>query len=273
LGSSSSRPDFLSIYASIRGVFGSLVETLDERSVLEYVSSEGLLTVPLDCGDVEKPLPIIEVKPMNGLIRVGMVYDGADEIRHLKNLLHSSQVDGQKAFNDTMKLLPVAVETRLYKRAFKEGSYVFVRKYVASRVDSQLLGLLIDEAEAIRSGGRRSVDGRSVYEAPATPLLYLVYVEVKKGDIELRATLSQMKALVALVVDIKTQKEMIHSRISKPVVQANQYRAISQLLNKARGQDLISAVERRDLEKKWREVPEERNAIEEDLKRRLGETT
>jgi hypothetical protein len=249
------------------------VEALDERSVLEYVSSDGVLTIPLDCGDVERPLPIIEVKPTNEILRIGLVYGGADEIKHLRNLLHPSQVEAQRAFNDTMKLLPVAFETRLYKRAFKEANYTFVRKYVASRVDSQMLGMLIDEAEAIRSGGRRSVDGRSVYEAPATPLLYLVYAEMKKGGVEFQVALSQMKALVALIVGIKTQREMIHSRISKPVEQANQYRVVSQLLNKARSQDLISAAERRDLEKKWREVPEERGTIEEDLKCRLGETT
>jgi hypothetical protein len=253
---------------------GSLVENLDERGILEYVSSDGVLTIPLVCGDAEdKPLPVLEAKPTNDLLRIGLVYRGGDELRHLKNLLHPSQIEAQKAFNDTMKLIPVAFETRLYKRAFKEDSYAFVKKYVASRVDSQMLGLLIDEAEVIRSGGRRSVDGRSVYEAPATPLLYLLHVEVKNGDAELRAALSQMKALVALVVGVKTQREMIHSRISKPVEQANQYRVISQLLNRARSQDLISAGERRDLEKKWRDVTEERGAIEEELKRKLGEAT
>jgi hypothetical protein len=268
------RPNFLAFYATTRNILGSFVEELNEQSVLEYISSEGVLTIPLASQEAEKkPLPIIEMKLNNDLLRISIVYKDSDEIRHLKNLLHPSQAASQSAFTETMKLLPVSFETRLYKRSFKGADYTFVKKYIASRVDASILDLLIDETEAIRSGGRRVIDGRGVYEAPATPLLYLLHREVKNSDEELRAVVSQMRPVIALVIGVKTQREIIHSRISKPVEQANQYRVVSQLLNKARNQGYLSAVERRDFEKKWREVPEERGAIEEELKRRLHEST
>jgi hypothetical protein len=268
-----SRPHFVAFYKTTRNILGPLVEELNEQSVLEYVSSEGVLTIPLKSQELEKPLPILEIKLTNEVLRISLTYKDADEIRHLKNLLHPSQLESKNAFTETMKLLPVSFETRLYMRDFKGTDYTFVKKYIASRIDASILGLLLDEAEMMRSGGRRVVDGRSVYEAPATPLLYLLYRDVNNGDEELRTVISQMRPVIALVVGVKTQREIIHSRISKPVEQANHYRVVSQLLNKARNQGYLSAVERRDLEKKWREVPEERNAIEEELRRRLGEST
>ena len=265
--------NFLNIYATARDVLGKLVADLDERSILEYVSSEGVLTIPLVCQGDEKSLPVIEVKAAGELLTIGLVYRDIKEIRHLKNLLHLTQVVEQKTFNEVMKLMPFAFETRLYKRSFKEIGFSLVKKLIACKLDVSLLGSLIEDTETLRSGGRKSVNGRSIYEAPSTPLLYLIYREVKGGEPELRAVLSQMRSILVLVVQVKTQREIIHSHISKPVDQANQYHNISQLLNKVRNQDLISAEERRGLEKKWREVPEERTAIEEELKRRLGSLT
>jgi hypothetical protein len=44
------------------------------------------------------------------------------------------------------------------------------------------------------------------------------------------------------------------------------------LLNKARGEYVISPEERRSIDKRWRDAPDERDVLEEDLRRRLGTT-
>jgi hypothetical protein len=237
---------------------------------MEYVSDDRMLTIPLAQHGAEKrPLPCLEVELLDEVLRIALAYKDADSLKHIKNLLHPSQTTAQNAFTDTMRMLPVAYETRLVKRGFKESGYSIVKKYIASRVDAPMLSLLIDEATTIREGGRRNVDGRSLYDAPATPVLYLLYKQVKPGETDFRDAITEMKNIISLVSEVKTQREIIHSRLAKPVEQASNYRAFIELVNKARSLYVISAEERRSLEKRWREVPEERAPIEEDLKRRI----
>lgn len=238
---------------------------------MEYVS-ENRLTVPIANLDTEaRPLPTLELGIGNEVIDLALVYDDAASLRHLKNLFHPTQSEAQCAFSDSMRMLPIAFETRLSRRGFRAEDFSIVKKYVASRVDSSVLRLLVEEAEAIRAGGRRTVDGRSVYEAPATSLLSLLFVQVKAGD-ECRETLTQMRRVIEVVAGVKTQREMIHSRISKPVAASSRYRDFIDLLNKARGSYMISAEDRRSLDKRWRDAPDERDVIEEDLRRRIGST-
>jgi len=269
-----SRARFLPWYRVVASTLGELVADLSDVEAMEYVSEDRLLTVPLARREPEgRPLPVIEVEVRDEQLSVNIAYRDAECLRHLRNILHPSQVEAQEAFTAAMRLLPVVFETRLTKRAFKESNFTLVKKYLANRVDSALLSLLVEEAEAMRSGGRQNLDGRSVYLAPAKPVLQLVYAQIEPTEDALRAILNEMKSVLYVVSAVKTQREIIHSRLAKPLDQANKYRDFIELLNKARGQVLISAEERRSLEKKWREIPEERGPIEEDLKRRLGEPT
>ena len=247
---------------------------LSDVGVMEFVSDNRLLTIPLSEGDGDKrPLPLFEVEETGDHLSVSVVYRDSESLRHLRNLLHPSQDEAQDAFNKVMRLLPVSFETRLLKRSFKEESFTLQKKYIASRVDAAMLQLLIEEAEVIRSGGRRSASGRSLYEAPATPILQVLYAQIKPDEDELRKTVSDMKQMVTFLAAIKTQREIIHSRIAKPVDEATRYRGFIELLNKARYLGMVSAEERRGLDKRWRETPDERGPMEEDLKRRLGEPT
>jgi hypothetical protein len=269
-----SRARFLPWYSVAKNSLNDLVKDLSNVDVMEFVSDNRVLIIPLSEGNREaRSLPDIEVEEVNDRLNVSLLYRNAESLRQLRNLLHPTQNTAQKAFTDSMRMLPVAFETRLSKRGFKETTgYSFVKKYIANKVDAQLLSLMIKDAEIIRSGGRRIVGGQSIYEAPATPIFTLLFKEVKSNDIELRETLTQMKPIIQIVSGVKTQREIIHSRLSKPVEQTNNYRAFTELINKARSLYLISAEERRTLEKKWREVPEERAPIEEDLRRKLGPT-
>ena len=269
-----SRSRFLPWYMVIKATLGDLVKDLSEIDVMEFVSDDRLLTIPLSSGDKEKrPLPVIEVEEVGDRLSVSLVYRDSESLRHLRNLLHPSQVDVQGAFNKVMRLLPVSFETRLSKRGFKETLFTLQKKYIASRVDAAMLQLLIKEAEVIRSGGRRSASGENLYEAPATPVLQVVYAQTKVDEGEFGKTLSDMRQIVTLLSTVKTQREIIHSRIANPVDEAAKYRGFIELLNKARYLGMVSAEERRGLDKRWRETPDERGPMEEDLKRRLGEPT
>lgn len=188
-------------------ILGDLVKDLSEIEVLEFVSDDRLLIIPLSQGVKEKrPLPVIEVEETEDRLSVSLVYRDSESLRHLRNLLHPSQVEVQSAFNKIMRLLPGSFETRLLKRSFKETSFTLQKKYIASRMDASILQLLIEEAEVIRSGGRRSESGRSLYEAPATPVLQVVCAPTKIDEDELRKTISEMKQVVTLLAAVKTQR-------------------------------------------------------------------
>ncbi len=268
-----SRAGFIPWYHVVRSKLGGLVADLSDVEVMEYVSGERILTIPLSqIGDEARPMPVIEIESLGDALLASLTYNGMAEIKHLKNILNPNQAEAQKELRDALLEMKPAVEVRLYKRGFKEFDYVFVKKYVASKLDMDLLRLLIVEAEAIGMGGRQAVAGRMMYEPPATPKLHLLFAEVKADDGELGEVLRGMRRVVACVADVKTVREMIHSRISKPVEKVNDYRAFSVLLNEARGLGLISAEERRGLDKRWRDVAEERVPMEEDLRRRVDES-
>jgi hypothetical protein len=246
---------------------------LNETDILEYVS-EGALTVPVaSIGEEQRPTPAVEVALPGDEVTLAIVYRDVESLRHLKNIFHASQMKDLEGFSAVMRLLPAAFGTRLLKKGFRdEGGVGVSKKYVACRVDSEVLRHLVDEAGAMRSGGRRNVDGRSVYEAPATPVLQLVSVKVKQKEDDFRAALEAVKPILGLLAAVKTRREIIHSRVSKPVDKENTYRGFVDLLNRARSGDFISSEERRAMEKRWRESLDERKYLEEELKRKMGET-
>jgi hypothetical protein len=255
-------------------VLGDLVESLTDIEVMEYVSTEGVLTIPVVgvVGDL-KPMPVIEVSPRGEEVSLAISYRDAACLRHLKNLLHPSQTSELENFVAVMRLLPASFETLLMKGGLHDGlEFNVFRKYVSCRVDSTVLQLLIGEAELLRSGGRRIVEGRSVYEAPTTPNLLLISVKVKVEGNEFKSTLQTLRPVIEHLTAIKTQREIIHSRLAKPGNQAKQYRIFIDLLNKARSENFILSEERRTLEKRWRDDPDSRIELEEELKRKIGAT-
>ena len=268
-----SRARFPPWYRLVKDTLNGLVEELNETDVMEHVS-EGVLTVPVvGVGEERRPTPVVEVALRGDEATLAIVYRDAESLRHLKNLFHASQTAELEGFSAAMRLLPAAFETRLLKKGFRgEGGFVVSRKYVACRVDGDVLQRLVEEAEVMRLGGRRNVDGRSVYEAPATPVLQLVQVGVKQED-DFRAALEAVKPILGLLAAVKTQREIIHFRVSRPVDKGNPYRGFVDLLNRARGGGFISPEERRAMEKRWRESLDERKYLEEELKRRIGVQT
>jgi len=268
-----SRARFLPWYRLVKGTLDGLVEELNETDVMEHVS-EGVLTVPVvGVGEERRPTPVVEVALPGDEATLAIVYRDAESLRHLKNLFHASQTAELEGFSAAMRLLPAAFETRLLKKGFRDEGFGVSRKYVACRVDGDVLQRLVEEAEVMRSGGRRNVDGRSVYEAPATPVLQLVQVGVKQKEDDFRAALEAVKPILGLLAAVKTQREIIHFRVSRPVDKGNPYRGFVDLLNRARSGGFISPEERRAMEKRWRESLDERRYLEEELKRKIGETT
>jgi cytochrome c-type biogenesis protein CcmH/NrfG len=84
---------------------------------------------------------------------------------------------------------------------------------------------------------------------------------------------SKLKPVLGVLLDIKTQRELIRERVEEPSRQVNQYRDYVEALNRTRGQGLISAERRRELDRLWRENPDERDSLIEGLRELLNPKT
>jgi hypothetical protein len=269
------KSNYLQWYHLLSDMMGALVEKLSDIEVMEYLSEDIGLTVPIvGVGDEQKPMPILEVSLQGEEVTLSITYRTSKSMEHLKNIFHESQRTELERLIQMMKQLPVTYETRLSKKGFRgEGSFTLSRKYLSCRVDDIVLQHILGEAEALRMGGRRTIDGRSVYDAPATPLIQLVLGKVTRNEEEVKTTLNLIKPLIEIITAVKTQREIIHTRLTRPVDQTKQYREFVDLLNRARNAGHISSVERRMLEKKGRDNLEDRQQINEELRKKLGTET
>ena len=63
------------------------------------------------------------------------------------------------------------------------------------------------------------------------------------------------------VSGIKTQREIISEKLSKPKVKRNMYREFIEALNEVKKRDLISAERWREINQKWRDDEDEREEL------------
>ena len=161
---------------------------------------------------------------------------------------------------ESLQSLDPSYETILYSKS-RDEKPVLLRKYVSARMDTQLLERVIEESENLRRGGRQIQNNQSVYVQPKTPELYLTRITVPLTEHEYRAALENIKPLFINVTGIKTQREIISERLSRPKVKRNLYREFIEALNEARNRNLITAERRREINQKWRDNEDEREEL------------
>jgi hypothetical protein len=187
----------------------------------------------------------------------------------LENIFKESHQRDKEKLLETLQSLDPSYETILYSKSRNEKP-VLLRKYVTARIDTQLLERVIEESENLRRGGRQIQHNQSVYVPPKTPDFYLTRITVPLSEKEYREALRVIKPLFATVTGIKTQREIISERLSRPRVKQNLYREFIEALNDARGKDLISAERRREINEKWRDNEDEREDLMDYLRDMLN---
>ena len=101
-----SRAVFLPWYGFIVGTLGELVKRMSDIEVMEFVSSDGILTVPiLGVGEESRPTPVIQFTMRGEEVTFAITYTELDAFRHLKNILHATQTQELDAFKAAMRLL------------------------------------------------------------------------------------------------------------------------------------------------------------------------
>jgi hypothetical protein len=259
-------------YTLVEEELGRLVPSLSEREVMENVSTEDVLIVPLGEPGAEdgKPLPSLLLRIRDQGLELAIVYESKKSVEHLENVYRETHREERERLFTLLGGLRKEYETKLYSRSGESPEPELVRRYLSSRLDGDLLRRLLDEAEELRKGGRRIVNNQSIYVKPKAPEFYLASVSGPLDQEAFSETLREMRPLMELLSGIKTRREVIRERLTRPRKIRNVYKEFVDALNEARAEGLISAERRRELDKRWRQHEEERDELLREARALLG---
>ncbi len=257
------RGKYVGWYRLLEEELGGLVPSLSEREVMENVSTEDLLTVPLGKTETanDKPLPSLQLRLRDHGLELAIVYETKRSVEHLENVFRETHREEHGRLFTLLGGLHVGYETKLYTRSGEGSGMELTRRYLSSRMDGELLRRLLDEADELRKGGRRIVNNQSVYVKPQSPEVHLASVSKPLSQEAFREALREMRPLIELLSDIKTRREVIRERLARPRKTRSVYQEFVEALNQARAEGLISAERRRELDRRWRQSEEERDTL------------
>jgi uncharacterized protein len=266
------RGKYVGWYRLFEEELGGLAPSLSEREVMENVSTEDVLTVPLgEPGKADgKPLPSLHMRLRDQRLELAIAYESKKSLDHLENIFRDTHREEHERLFTLLGGLHAGYETKLIGRSGEGSNPELIRRYLSSRLDGELLKRILEEADTLRKGGRRVVNNQSVYVQPQTPEVHLVTVSNALNQEALRETLREMRPLIELLLGIKTQREIIRERLGRPRKERNVYREFVDALNEARAQGMISAERRRELDKRWRQYEDERDELLREVRALLG---
>ncbi|MBD3171421.1 hypothetical protein GF326_03010 [Candidatus Bathyarchaeota archaeon] len=270
------RGKYIGWYRIAQQVLGKLVPDLTSQEVMQNVTSGDQLIMHTDQESLPrnkaKPLPQISLELSDTGIELGILYHEQLQLDLFKNLFKETHSKEMKRLLELLQSLSPFYETVLYSKNRNEEIRL-KQKYLSSRLDKRLLERIIDECDSLRKGGRRIENNESIYIPPRTPQLFLIRIKIPLNEQDYRDALLTIKPIYALLVEIKTQREIISEKLNKPRLKKNLYREFVETLNEVRRRDLISAKRRRAINKQWREREEEREELMELLKGMLDMDT
>jgi hypothetical protein len=268
------RGKYVGWYRLMGSKFGKLLPELSDQSIMESVTSEDVLVIPTFEEDKprnqRKPLPHMSLILKDESIETRITYVDRESLELLKNIFRDTHRVQVESFFKDLKALDPSYETHLYSKTRDEKKPRLIRKYVSARLDQQLIERLIEESESLRRGGRKAQYNSSAYVPPENPEVILVRRVTPLDQGEFLNVLDRLMPIYKVLTKIKTQREIISSRLRTPKRRRNQYREFIELLNEAHGGDYISAEKRRKLNDMWRKDVNSREDLIEELRERLN---
>lgn len=266
------RGKYVGWYSLVKEELGGLVPSLSEREVMENVSTEDVLTIPLgepDEGD-GKPLPSLNMRIRDQGLELAIVYESKKSVEHLENIFRETHREEHERLFTLLDGLPTGYETKLYSGNSDGSEMELIRRYLSSRMDGGLLRRLLDEADELRKGGRKIVNNQHVYVKPRSPKLHLASISTPLSQEVFRQALREMRPLIELLSGIKTRREVISERLARTSKTRNVYREFVEALNQARAEGVISAERRRELDRRWRQEEAERGELLSEVRALIG---
>ena len=214
---------------------------------------------------VEAPSIILRVE--EEWITFGIAYETPEGLARLRNVLNMRNSPVATELVGLLKGLDPRFKTKLQRKTEANGKvgYVEVKSYVSAKVDAYLLTLMLVDAEAIKQEGFKARGGPKL-----SPSLSIAQISVQPEPRDFAECLRTLKPLHELASNLRSRAAAPRIKVDKARVDIDSYRAFTLMLNEARGKDMISAESRRAMDKKWREDPESREILAEELGRLLA---
>jgi hypothetical protein len=253
--------------------FGKLVPELTDLDIMEYVTHEDMLVVPTieeeKPRNLRKSIPNLTLQLKDDSVEVRITYRDRESVELLRNLLKESHKHQFNMLMEELNRLDPSYETILYSKTRDEEKPRLIRKYVTYRLDNQLIERVIDESERLRRGGTQASKDISKYVLPETPEFVLIRQIIPLRTEEFVKALQKLKPIYKILIKVKTQRELISAKLSRPRLKRNLYREFIEVLNEARNKNMITAEQRRKLNDKWRKDEESREDLIDELKEML----
>lgn len=262
------RGKYIGWFRLIQDEYGDLVPPLSDNEIMENVEPEDRMIIPEVEESKDKNPPHIFFKLTDEKVTIGVLYDSKKAVDHLMNIFKDTHTEDKKKLFALLSMLDASYETRLYKES-RDSKPEILRSYVAARMDEELLKRIIDESNNLRRGGRQTVNNSSVYVPPQNPAISIVEVKTPLDKNAFIKAVSDLKPIFKLLVELKTQREIIRERLQKPTVTKNLYKEFIDSLNEARSRGLLDAEEWRSLNKQWRENEADREQLLKEINERL----
>jgi len=261
------RSKYVDWYRETERSLEGLTPHLEDGEVVDAVETHDEANIKL--GGEERPGPSLHLKVRDEGVAVAFRYDSKKSLDHLARILDEDHSEQRRSLFEHVRSLDARYQTRLYAGASDDRPEL-IRNYLTARLDEQLMSRLLEEAGSMRKGGTTVEYGRSIYMQPRSPMLHLAEVSTPLDPAAYRDAASRLRPLLGVLLDIKTQREIIRERLDRPKVKANQYRDFVEALNRARSEGLISAERRRGLDRQWRDSPADRENLVAELEALLS---
>lgn len=250
---------YLLWYQALNDAFIGGAPTVSEAKVACYEYGSWLIFPTIS---IEAPRLMLKVE--KEWITFAISYETPEGLNRLRNVLNMQGNRASAELLAQLNKLDSRFKTKLFKRTELQNNVAYseVKSFISNKLDATLLSRLIVDAEAIKQEGLRA---RKSSQEKLTPSLSLVYLSFESNLSQHGNFLVAMKPIYDLTLNLRENAAMPLPRIDKMKVEANTYRIFVGLLNEARKKNLISAEQRRAMDKRWRDEVESRLVLNEEL--------
>ena len=261
------RSKYVDWYRETERSLEGLAPPLGDREIVDAVEVRDEANIRL--GAEERPNPVLHLRVRDEGVTLAIRYDSKKAMDHLSRIMDEAHGEQRRSLFEHVRGLDARYQTRLYVAA-ADDKLELIRGYLTGRLDEQLLSRLLEEADSMRRGRTAVEQGRTVYRQPRSPLLHFSEVSTPLDPAAYRDAASRLGPVLGVLLGIRTQREIIRERLERPRVKANLYRDYVEALNRARLEGLVSAERRRELDRMWRDNPQDRDRLMAELNTLLG---
>lgn len=253
-------------YKILIRVYEGMVPDRSDEQIMGMVSPKNWLMVPIT-GETSRTQG--KNRDMGNMffalyedeIHIGISYQNIQALDNFKNIAHYFHAPEKSELVRLLTELDDTFETALFKKIKKyhplqAPDYEDVLTFKTNTLNEKNLEQLIEQSDEIRKEGRH-IQEKNDFPI-ITPAINLTQVWISADETSFIKALEKLKPIYRILMNIKTHAEIystIHekSNIAK-IDETISYSTFFDLIKKVRGSNLITEIERRNYDAKFRKI-------------------